>query len=82
MASATGGSPSASSQSPLGLSDTMSDEETSQGNSRWLLVAGCWLLVAGCWLLVAGCWLLVAGCWLLHVKKLAEQLEGGEEKPT
>jgi hypothetical protein len=75
MASATGGSPSASSQSPLGLSDTMSDEETSQGNSRWLLVAGCWLLVAGCWLLVAG-------CWLLHVKKLAEQLEGGEEKPT
>jgi protein gp37 len=60
----------------------MSDEETSQGNSRWLLVAGCWLLVAGCWLLVAGCWLLVAGCWLLHVKKLAEQLEGGEEKPT
>jgi hypothetical protein len=39
----------------------MSDEETSQGNSRWLLVAG---------------W------WLVQVKKLAEQLEGGEEKPT
>jgi hypothetical protein len=47
-----------------------------------VIVGGCWLLVAGCWLLVAGCWLLVAGCWLLHVKKLAEQLEGGEEKPT